>query len=368
MKYRLLLIGLLLAVGLQCWAGKTDLQKKVGASSSGISYTGRVWTASDGRVEFDWTGTYLQTDFSGGGIAVDISDTGNDWFNVFIDDVLTKKIQVNSKTPVRIVLAEKLSRNFHRLRLQKCTEGNQGRTTIHAFYTTDKGKTAPVARKKRLIEVIGDSYTCGYGTEAASKDEKFKTETENCNQAYGCIVARYFDADYVLVAHSGMGMSRNYGDKEMVSKQNMVERYLRVFDESAELAYDFKAYKPDLVTINLGTNDYSTGTGPQPATYADNYEKMIAQVRQHYGLVPILCIIPHSAQEPLLKSIEEVKRRVKDMEKVYVATAMPDIVSSEYDMGANWHPNYQGQRKIAMTLIPRISQIMEWPLEDKTVK
>ena len=31
-------------------------------------------------------------------------------------------------------------------------------------------------------------------------------------------------------------------------------------------------------------------------------------------------------------------------------------------MGSDWHPNYQGQAKIAMTLIPQISAIMGWYL------
>ncbi|HCE47722.1 MAG TPA: endoglucanase [Prevotellaceae bacterium] len=366
MRQKIFLIICLLTFALQTQAERS-YTKKIAATDSGISYTGRVCAGNDGSIAFDWSGTYLQTDFTGGGIAVEISDTQNDYFNVFIDDKFTKKIQVNSQKPIRIVLAEKLSKGFHRLRLQKCTEGNQGRTTIHGFYIADQGKTAPVKHKQRLIEVIGDSYTCGYGTEAG-KEENFKVETENCDQAYGCIIARYFNADYVLVAHSGMGMSRNYGDKEMVSKNNMVERYLRVFDESSAPAYDFKAYHPDLVTINLGTNDYSTGKGPSPSTYADNYLKMIGQIREHYGDVPILCITPHSAQAPLLKSLEEVRTRIKDMDKVYMASAMPDIVDYDHDMGANWHPNYQGQRKIAMTLIPRISQIMGWPLEDKIVR
>ena len=360
----LLLLFLIISPAAQ--AAGPNLTKKVPASDSGISYTGRTLAEGEG-VSFDWVGTYLQTDFTGGSIAVDISDTGNNYFNIFIDEKLTRKIQVNSPTATRIILAQGLSSGFHRLKLQRCTEGSQGRTTIHGIYLTKNGRLAPVAPRKRLIEFIGDSYTCGYGTEAGS-NERFKPETENCNQAYACMVARYFNADYVLIAHSGRGMSRNYGDSLMISPNNMVERYLRLFDEAPAPAYSFKVYRPDLVTINLGTNDYSTGKGPKPETFAAQYLKMIEQVRSHYGEVPILCIIAHSAGKPLKTSMAEVSRRVSDMKNVYVATEMPGIVSHATDMGADWHPNYQGQRKIAMTLIPRISQIMGWQLENKVVE
>ena len=53
--------------------------------TSGISYTGRTLTDSKGSVSYDWIGTYLQTDFTGGSIAVDISEVDTSYHNVFID-------------------------------------------------------------------------------------------------------------------------------------------------------------------------------------------------------------------------------------------------------------------------------------------
>ena len=51
-----------------------------------------------------------------------------------------------------------------------------------------------------------------------------------------------------------------------------------------------------------------------------------------------------------------------------MANPLSDMVTVERDMGADWHPNYQGQKKIAMTLIPQISAIMGWELTDKPIK
>ncbi len=55
------------------------------------------------------------------------------------------------------------------------------------------------------------------------------------------------------------------------------------------------------------------------------------------------------------------------MKGVYMSNPMPGILSSS-NLGADDHPNYLGHQKIAMNLIPTISTIMNWRLEDKTVK
>jgi hypothetical protein len=44
------------------------------------------------------------------------------------------------------------------------------------------------------------------------------------------------------------------------------------------------------------------------------------------------------------------------------------MVTVKYDTGADGHPNYAGHRKISMTLIPVISKLTGWQLEDKVVK
>ena len=36
------------------------------------------------------------------------------------------------------------------------------------------------------------------------------------------------------------------------------------------------------------------------------------------------------------------------------------------DLGAVWHPNYKGQMKMAMSLIPYMSTITGWPLKKES--
>jgi lysophospholipase L1-like esterase len=108
-------------------------------------------------------------------------------------------------------------------------------------------------------------------------------------------------------------MVRDWGDTLQVSRQSMSTRYTHVFDDEAPVDYDFATRRPDIVIINLGTNDYSPGNIPDVAQYVGAYTKMIATLTRHYGEVPILCITPHSANAYLRAAIGELGRAVAAM-------------------------------------------------------
>ena len=140
---------------------------QIKATSPEVQYIGRVErNATTGTVRYDWVGTYLRTGFTGTEIAVYLSDEGESYHNVFVDGKWVKKIKVKGNTPQRVVLANGLKAGKHQLVLQKCTEGEYGCTTVHTFHLSKGGSLHAVPAPKRLIEVIGDSYTCGYGTES----------------------------------------------------------------------------------------------------------------------------------------------------------------------------------------------------------
>lgn len=359
----ILLICLILPLSIS--AGNKDVVVK--PNSDAIRFVGRTQTLSDGSVRYDWIGTYWQTKFSGGSVSIRISESGKSYHNLFIDGKWVRKIELTGKDSL-IVLASGLSHEFHQLKLQKCTEGEYGCTTIHQLLLAPGGKLKPVSKKSRKIEIYGDSYTCGYGSEGNDPSAHFKLETENCNKAYGCILARYFDADYTLVAHSGRGMVRNYGDSVQLSKNTLLTRMTHLYDDfDPSIICKLSSDKPDLILINLGTNDFSTKPVPTDDEFIDGYIKMIHQLRTEYNNVPILCVIPHSGGLTV-HCLIKLKTIMKADKYLFVNNPMEDIVGRKSDMGADSHPNYSGQKKIAMTLIPRISTIMNWPLENKVVK
>lgn len=351
---KMLSLALLLCMAL----GSVLADTTVKATDHGIKFTGRVQRMDDGAVRYDWVGIYVQTYFTGSSISMRMSEEGESYHQVFVDGKLIGKLHFTGNEPHDVVLAKNLGKGVHRLCLQKVTEGERGRTTIYSFTATGKGAFKAVPPKGRFMEVIGDSYTCGYGSEG-TEESHFETKTENCDMAYACAIARYFNADYALVAHSGMGVTRNYAGKKL---RTMSERYDLLFDNHDSIAYDFKQYKPNIVIINLGTNDFSTSGAP--ANYVSNYVRLIRKVKSHYGdSVPVLCVTPHSANIFLLAALRELADRVANFKNVRVSEPMPDIVVSGHDIGSDSHPNWKGHQKIASTLIPVVATMTGWDMK-----
>lgn len=363
MNKKVLMLAIAITASALSTAQKSYISFK--ADSPEIRYTGRTEKTPTGEVSFNWSGTYFETGFTGSSVAIKASDTKRNYYNVFIDGVQTGVISIAGKDTT-IVLANWLHAGKHSLRLQKRSEGEQGTTTIKSIILESNCTLIPASPKKsRHIEFIGNSITCGYGTEGLLKTDPFKAETENCNLAYSCIIARYFDADYTLIAHSGRGAARNYGDTSRVSKVTMKELMDGTFDMTPENRWNFKDYTPDLVVINLGSNDFSTKPHPLKEEFLAAYDKIIVKLRTLYGNVNILCVAPPKGGA--FDYLREFCISKKD-KNLHFAAYLNEVYNDDTDLGSSGHPNYQGQKKIAMTLIPHISSIMKWNLSENPVK
>ncbi len=340
--------------------------KLISASHDAFRYVGRFDFSNPREVRYDWSGVYIQFSFRGTELAFRMSDSGHNYYNVLVDDRAAKVIEVKSDTT--LVIAKDLSTQIHRVQIYKRTEGNQGTGTFKGILIPENGemlawKDIPT----RKIEFIGNSITCGYGTEGLSKSERWKPSTENNYQSYAPIMARAFKADYHIVAHSGMGVVRNYGYKEKVSPSAMPDRFNRVFDEKEQPLWNFKSWKPDVVVINLGTNDFSTQPYPDKAVFKAGYEKLINEVRRQYDDLPIFCMVGPMTDEPCYSYVKEMVedfRAVYQKKNVYFVGIPTYLMNPEKDLGSDTHPNYMGQRKMAAHVLPVIASITGWDFSD----
>lgn len=357
------IIGLMMTAGLE--ARKKVELTETNASDSRIQYTGRTLVTEEG-VSYDWSGVYVRVRFKGSSLAMRCSDTRNSWFNLWVDKEMEptsdSKILVGAKDTV-ITLVEGLCKGEHEIILQKRTEGEQGRFTVHSFITDGELLQAD-GRKGRHIEFIGDSYTCGYGTESASKNDPFLAETENCNLTYAAIAARYFNADYNLVSHSGQGIVRNYNDSR--PGYNMPDRYSQTFDESTEHIWspDSAPFRPDVVVIYLCTNDFSTGRQPHEMSFTKRYIELLKKVKANYGNdIPVLCM----ASNVTPFSFDYIRNAcmMSGLSNVSYMGITRDAHNHESDLGASAHPNYMGQKKVASCMIPYIATLTGWEMEEK---
>ncbi|WP_290540995.1 SGNH/GDSL hydrolase family protein [Alistipes sp.] len=334
------------------------------ATDDAIRFTGRAAEHDDGSLSFDWSGCHFTFRFEGSRCAMRVADTKRNYYNVFVDGQPCGKVAVEGE-PSSVELVSGLEKGPHTVLVQKRTEAEQGRTTLYGIETDGPLLALPPA-SGRLIEFIGDSHTCGYGTEGKAPTEPFSPETENCDLAWACILARHFDADYVLTAHSGQGVVRNWADTKETSDLTMRQRISRTFDMEESPAWNFTAYVPDLVVIKLGTNDCSTDIVPSEEAFCEAFGQMYGVLREKYGKVPVLYVVPEVAPA-FYGYLQRFKER-PGVENLHCIMHFGGITNWAGDLGAGYHPNLLGQRKMAAAIIPYVATITGWEMPMRIIR
>ena len=224
------------------------------------------------------------------------------------------------------------------------------------------------AFKERQIEFIGDSYTCGYGVDAPSRRDPFTDETENASRTYASIVSRYFDADYMAIAHSGRGICRNAGSNIPWEVMTDIYQYTIDRDSTTRWSADQSAFRPDITVIYLGTNDFSSYMMPDFNKFRKGYLRLLSYVKNNYGEDhPVLCVASRTSDYQFMY-IRDVVNNCGLKNVHYLGYFPAQHHSTDEDLGAGWHPNYNGQQKIAYSIIPYIATITGWGLQDMPVK
>ncbi|MCE4565499.1 endoglucanase [Maribellus sp. CM-23] len=333
------------------------------ADDDAFQYMGRVQQTDD-AVKYNWPGVSIFTAFTGQKLGIQIKGGDSNYFNVWVDD-----------RPEQVVYAVndtvwwypgKLSKGTHQLRIVKRTEGGMGIAEFTGIYVGAKEsllKPAPLPDRKLLF--IGNSITCGYGTEGKDKSERFKPATENCEKSYATIVARAFDSQYHLISHSGLGMVRNYGDKEKISTKlaPMPARLEYLLDEDSTQTYPLQDYVPDAIVINLGTNDFSTQPFPDEPDFINAGKKLVNKLHREFPHAKIVCVTGPMINEPCFsytkKMVEELRTELEALQIVFVGIP-GNLLNREDDLGSDWHPSYRGQLKSAHMLIPVLGTMLDW--------
>ena len=322
-----------------------------------VAVGGRVVAERDGALRFGWPGVYFEGRFSGTGVHV-VIDKGPDRLRLLIDGVEKARFERAGAVDARI---GGLSKGEHRFRLEKLAESQSDSSRLVGFYPLDGGKAlAPPARAGRSIEFIGDSYTVGYGDTAPghSCTQAEIHDTTDTQQAFGPLVARHFGADYRVIAFSGRGVVRNYGGS--APGVAMPDLYPRLIpSDPATRETGPSRWHPQIIVINLGTNDFST------PVHAGEAWRDAAALRAAYQARYIAFVRGLLAKQPQAKLVlmgsdvfyPDVTRIADVLGKV-----APGRVSAVHftglDLGGcDWHPSLKDHQRLAALLQAEIARI-----------
>lgn len=150
--------------------------------------------------------------------------------------------------------------------LQAMSEDNTCRLLIKGFRSD--GAFLPVESKRYKFEFIGDSITSGEGTYGAKEDMDWLAMYMSSSRNYARMVSDALNAEYRLISQGGWGVLCGWDNDP---RHNIPSRYEKICGLAegemnermgAAKAYDFTSWVPDVIIVNLGTNDASAFNQP----------------------------------------------------------------------------------------------------------
>jgi lysophospholipase L1-like esterase len=300
-------------------------------------------------MRFGWPGVYFEGRFRGSGVEVS-AESGTEFMRITVDG--EEKAVLKRPGTVRVQLRG-LSPGEHVVRLEKQTESQSGGGRFLGFRALDGAEALPPAPRARRIEFIGDSYTVGYGNTSpgrtcTSAEVHDRTDTQ---LAFGPLLAKRLGADYRVIAYSGFGIVRNYnGARQGESLPAIYPRL--VPDVAAPVEKGAGGWRPQIIVVNLGTNDFSTPVKPgeswrdAAALKADYRKRYIGFVRELQAKQPQARLILMGS-DAFIEEVRQVAAAVNRDGRRPVTT----LRFGELELtGCDWHPSLEDHRRLAAAL------------------
>ena len=329
-----------------------------------IQYVGRICFNNPERPRFTYPGTQINACFTGTSLKLWVKPRSG-YFMAQIDQAAPFKVAVMGERDSVVTLATALPQGNHQLRLMYVVEGYELKPDFRGFILDEGARLLPPpALPQHTIEFIGNSITCGYGNESVVAPDPFEYETENHYLTYAQMTCRALGAYAHVVARSGIGIYRSYdGPKEGTPENVMTTEYeyTNLYDRSER--WDFSRFQPQLVCINLGTNDLSTNNY-DTALLKAAYQRFLKQVRNHNPKANIVFLCGSMLNGKELKIARRILDEVTEEahqqgdENVYRFDFTPQ--TGELGFGASWHPSLKQHEKMAAELTTYLRKLMKW--------
>ncbi len=333
-------------------------------------YQGNIlYLANSGSgIEFTFFGDHASLDLVGDSTT---AEGGNPkWLTriaVYVNGQKTQDQLISSQS-TRLDLVNSEAPGLFTVRVVKLSEPAFSIFGIRSVQVNATGPSQPTAGKRRLIEFIGDSITCGYGLDDPDLTHTFSTATEDAAGSYAYQACEAMDYDISMLSYSGCGIlpGNEVISGLQTSMPKTISQYYNklAFSNSSIgmiypqlLRWDFEK-KADIVVINLGTNDWKYITSGLNTTeeFEERYVEFLGKIREQNPEAMILCTLGIMGDE-LYPNIENAVRTFKkDTNDQFTFTMKFNRQSEEDGYVIGGHPSRAANKKAAEQLVNTIRE------------
>jgi len=285
-----------------------------------------------------------------------------------LDGVYKNRIRIDSST--RLISIAAPTAGKHAIWFYKATEAHTGPIIIQS--ANARGIKELQRPRAALIEFIGNSITCGAAADASEVPcgAGVYHDQHNAYMAYGPRIARALGANYIMSSVSGIGIYRNWNNDGPAMPQVYEKADFRI---NTQQIWNFSNYTPDIVSIALGTNDFSDGDGVNPrkpfdsAAFVNQYIQFVQLVKTKYPSAQIVLLssaMLHDRKRELLQNcLTAVKAKVDALYSINPNNPSGKRVALYFFQpmnarGCTGHPSVEDHEILAKELIPFFKQLL----------
>lgn len=335
-----------------------------------IRYQGRVDLTNPAEPVLIGSACYVEINFAGDSCNVLLKNMNPphlyNFISVELDGKYLGRVKIVADTLKSYSFVPESALEVHNLKIFKATEASNG--TIAFGGVQAKGIDKLPVLHERKIEFIGNSITCGMGVDW----EEIPCHTgqwydqHNAFLAYGPQSAIKLNAQFMLSSVSGIGIYRNWNSPGPVMPDVYENMYLNT-DVSKK--WDFTAYTPDLVSICLGTNDFSDGDGRNErlpfdsAQYVNSYINFVETIYSHYPKTQVCLLtspmVDGEKATMFVRCVTAVKNHFEESDPDKKSIALY-FFGGLTPHGCDYHPDKNDQQEMANRLVPFYKEVMGW--------
>ena len=328
-----------------------------------------AWSATG--VEFEFEGKQLSVSILGGKAATDFSvDNCFAKIGIYVNDIRVTTDLVRQPKKTYEILNSDVEHKI-KVRILKLSEAPMSTIGIAPIVT--EGKITPVEKAAHLIEFIGDSITCGYGVDDLDLRNTFSTATEDVTKGYAYLTAKELGLDANIISCSGYGVLSGYtGDPQIQNTAELLPPYYEKMGFSRDcfegglspqdVDWDFSKFQPELVVLNLGTNDHSFCQEIQERweLFIQRYTSFLGMIRRNNPEAMILCVygVMEDRIAPMVEKAVEMYREQSGDTRISYLYITPDDGSRGY--AVDFHPAPATHAIASEKVVDRIKKLIKY--------
>lgn len=221
-----------------------------------------------------WTGSGIELNAKGSELWIEVEanyDMYEPWISVVINSATVSRQMLNAGRYWICVfrgMNEQEVKNVRIIRDVQAMNGDpESYMQIHAVKFD--GEFLPIEDKPYKVEFIGDSITSGEGAIGAKQEEDWISMWFSAIDNYSTMTANALNAEHRIISQSGWGVLTSWDNNPHFNIPKYYEKVCGILTGEKNEALgafkdnDFDSWQPDVVVVNLGTNDGGAFSSPE---------------------------------------------------------------------------------------------------------